>query len=91
MIKSFRRRAVSLFWHKGDASKIRPDHVDRLQERLDILNRAAKLSDLHVPGFDFHRLSGKPVRYSLHISGPWCVTFTWDGEDAVQVDYEQYH
>jgi proteic killer suppression protein len=42
-------------------------------------------------GFDFHRLHGKPVRYSVHVNGPWCVTFEFDGSHAFRVDYEQYH
>jgi len=27
----------------------------------------------------------------VHVNGPWCLTFAWDGEDAVRVDLEQYH
>nr|WP_084173439.1 type II toxin-antitoxin system RelE/ParE family toxin [Halomonas zincidurans] len=29
--------------------------------------------------------------YSVHVDGNWAVTFTFDGEDADQVDYEDYH
>jgi proteic killer suppression protein len=48
-------------------------------------------NDLSLPGFDFHRLQVKPTRYSIHVNGSWCVTFEWDGEDATNVDLEQYH
>jgi len=44
-----------------------------------------------LPGFNFHRLRGKPARWTVHVNGPWCLTFEWDGEDAVRVDLEQYH
>ena len=30
-----------------------------------------------MPGFDFHKLRGAPVRYSVHVNGPWCLTFGW--------------
>jgi len=48
-------------------------------------------TDLNVPGFNFHRLRGKPVRYSLHVNGPWCVTCEWEDGEAVRVNLEQYH
>jgi proteic killer suppression protein len=25
------------------------------------------------------------------VNGPWCITFEFEGKDAVQVDFEQYH
>jgi len=49
------------------------------------------LADLRVPGFEFHALRGSPKRYSLHVNGPWCITFEWIDGDAWRVDLEQYH
>jgi proteic killer suppression protein len=47
---------------------------------------------MNLPGFDFHALHGfDPTRYTVHVNGPWCITFEFDGQDAVRVDYEQYH
>jgi proteic killer suppression protein len=37
-------------------------------------------------GFNFCKLRGKPVRYAVHVNGPWCVTFGSEGEDAVAID-----
>lgn len=46
----------------------------------------------NLPGFDYHPLSGKRSGvYTVHVNGPWCVTFAWDGTDAIRVDLEQYH
>ena len=28
-----------------------------------------------MPGFNFHGLQGVPKRYSIHVNGPWCITF----------------
>ena len=58
---------------------------------MDALKQAETLRDLNVPGFDFHPLRGKPQRYSLHVNGPWCITFEWRDGAAWQVDLEQYH
>jgi len=27
----------------------------------------------------------------VHVNGPWCITFEFDGENAMRVDFEQYH
>jgi proteic killer suppression protein len=88
VIRSFRSRALKAFWSRGDASKIAPVLVERLRRRLDVLNAAASPEGMMLPGFNFHKLRGRPVRYTVHVNGPWCVTFGWDGEDAIQVDLE---
>jgi proteic killer suppression protein len=47
---------------------------------------------MDVPGFNFHALQGhRPVRYTVHVNGPWCITFEFDAGDALRVDFEQYH
>ena len=91
MIRSFRSRALAALWQTGDPAKIRPDLVKRLKVRLSRLDAAMRPEDMNAAGFNFHRLQGKPVRYTVHVNGPWCLTFEWDGEDAVRADLEQYH
>jgi toxin HigB-1 len=39
----------------------------------------------------FMLFTGKPQRYSIHVNGPWCITFEWEGSEALRVDLEQYH
>lgn len=91
MIRSFRNRALAALWNRNDASRIRQDLVARVLVRLNALDEATNPERLNVAGFNFHRLQGKPVRYTVHINGPWCLTFEWEGEDAVRIDLEQYH
>jgi proteic killer suppression protein len=90
MIRTFKNRALSRLWHSDDASKIRPDQVERIKGRLAALDRAKRPTALNIPGFDFHKLRGQE-RWTIHVNGPWCITFEWDGDDAVRVDLEQYH
>ena len=75
----------------GKSTRVRQDLQHRALVRLKVLDEAAHPSDLNVPGFNFHRLQGRPVRYSMHVNGPWCVTFEWEAGDAVRVNLEQYH
>jgi proteic killer suppression protein len=63
----------------------------RAIRRLDRIDAARHLAEINLPGFNFHVLHGKPVRYTVHVNGPWTITFGWDGENAIEVDLEQYH
>lgn len=63
----------------------------RALRRLFALNVAVELEDLTQPGFDFHQLMGKPIRYTIHVNGPWCITFEWKESNAERVDFENYH
>jgi proteic killer suppression protein len=63
----------------------------RILVRLDAIDKAASLAALSQPGFDFHPLRRPvPRRYSIHVNGPWCITFEWREGRALRVDLEQY-
>ena len=91
MIKSFANKQLEALWVKG-ASRIDARLNIRILRRLDAIDAAAEPQDLNLPGFNFHQLHGfTPTRYTVHINGPWCITFEfWDG-DAYVLDFEQYH
>lgn len=92
MIRGFRHKGLADLYRTGRAAKVRADLQPRVLRRLDALDAASDLSELNLPGFDFHPLRGfKPVRYSLHVNGPWCITFEWADGDALRLDLEQYH
>jgi toxin HigB-1 len=91
MIRSFRHKGLSRLFKKNDPSGVRADLVNRCRSRLMVLHESENLMDMHIPGFDFHGLQGKPKRYSVHVNGPWCITFEWVGNDVRRVDLVQYH
>jgi toxin HigB-1 len=92
MIKSFRHRGLTELWERGKTARIDQRLLARIQERLDALDAANDAVDLNVPGFDFHSLRGfDPTRYTVHINGPWCITFEFADGEATRVDLEQYH
>jgi toxin HigB-1 len=64
----------------------------RILLRLDTLDQASSLEGLLIEGYNFHALRGfRPTRYTIHINGPWCITFEFSEGHAFQVDLEQYH
>jgi proteic killer suppression protein len=92
VISTFRSKGLSELWSKGTTAKIDSKLHRRILVRLDALDAAERPEDVNIPGFDFHALRGfEPTRYTIHVNGPWCVTFEFDGRDATQVDLEQYH
>lgn len=92
MIKAFRSKALCDFWAKGRSAKLDKRLAERVLRRLDRLNAASAPEEMNLPGFDFHVLRGhRPTRYTVHVNGPWFITFEFEGEDAYRVDLEQYH
>ena len=91
MIRSFRHKGLKELFETGATSRIQSTLHQRCQRRLDALDRARRPDDMNFPGFDFHMLRGRPVRYTVHVNGPWCITFEFEDGDALRVDFEQYH
>lgn len=91
--------AISDFSHKGlhelfvhgKSAKIRPDMKKNVLRILDALDAISSPEDLQ--GFkDFHALVGsRKGTYSLHVNRNYCITFLWNGEDATDVNLEDYH
>ena len=47
---------------------------------------------MNVPGWHLPALSGDLAgHWSIWVSGNWRLTFTFDGEDVILVDYQDYH
>jgi toxin HigB-1 len=92
VIKSFKSKALSDLFEDKKSAKIDARMHKRLLVRLDTLDGAEVLDDLKIPGYDFHSLRGfNPTRYTIHVNGPWCITFEFEDGHAYQVDFEQYH
>jgi toxin HigB-1 len=91
MIGSFRSKALAELWETWRTAKIDAKMRPRIFRRLDRLDAAAMPGEMNVPGFDFHPLRGfKPTRYSVHVNGPWCITFEFEDGDACRIDFERY-
>ena len=90
VVKTFRNKSLSKLFFNGETRGLPSTLVARIERRLAALNAAKVPFDMNLPGFNFHGLEGKPKRWTVHVSGNWCITFGWD-EGAVDVDLEDYH
>lgn len=92
MIKTFRHKGLETFFHTGSKKGIRPDHALKLARQLRRLDVAKTVSDMNVPGWGVHPLTAELAgHYAVSVNGNWRLTFTFEGEDAVLVDYQDYH
>lgn len=92
MIKSFKHKGIEKFFFKNDQSQINPNHAAKLARILDRLDASRDPKDMNLPGYKLHKLSGKEKNtWSVWISGNWRVTFQFIGNDAIAVDYRDYH
>jgi len=92
MIKSFRHRGLERFFLRGTKAGIQAKHANRLRLILARLHASTSPQDMNLPGLRLHELTGKRKgTWSVSVSGNWRITFQFDGEDAVVVDYEDYH
>ncbi|MEW6132977.1 MAG: type II toxin-antitoxin system RelE/ParE family toxin [Pseudomonadota bacterium] len=71
---------------------MQPVHAIRLRLQLARLDAAKMPEDMNLPGWKLHPLSGKlKDHWAVWVDKNWRMTFTFDGEDAVLVDYQDYH
>lgn len=92
MIRSFRRRGVERFFLKGSKAGIQPKHANRLRVQVGKLDSAIAAADMNLPGWRWHPLKGELAgHWAVWADGNWRLTFTFEGKDAILVDYQDYH
>jgi proteic killer suppression protein len=92
VIKTFRHKGVERFFREGSKAGIQAKYEKRLRNQLGVLNAASKPSDMGLPGWNLHPLKGNlKGHWAVSVDGNWRLTFAFEGEDAVLVDYQDYH
>jgi proteic killer suppression protein len=80
------------FFLRGTRVGIRSDHGSRLRLILGRLSASVESQDMSRPGLYLHELKGKRRgTWSVRVTGNWGVIFRFEGRDAVDIDYEDYH
>ena len=92
MVKSFRHAGVEKFFKTGSKSGIQPAHAGKLSIQLYALDTAKSPADLNAPGWRLHQLKGDlQGHWSIRVNGNWRITFRFEGEHVILVDYQDYH
>lgn len=92
MIKSFLHKGLEVFFHTGSKAGIQPAHAKRLRLQLAKLEAAKGPRDMNLPGWRLHTLKGSlRGHWAVWVDQNWRMTFRFEHEDAVLVDYQDYH
>lgn len=92
MIESFRHRGLKRLYQHKDRSGIGGDMLRRVEEILSILDAAETISELDIPGYRLHPLTG-PLKglWSVRVTGNWRIVFRFEDGAAWDVDLVDYH
>lgn len=92
MIKSFRHKGIQQFFETGSKAGINAEHGNKLARQLMLLNSAKSPQEMDVAGWKLHPLKGELLdHWAVKVSGNWRLTFTFEGEHAILIDYQDYH
>lgn len=92
MIRGFKHRGLERFFLRSSRAGIQATQANRIRLILGRLHAARSAHDMNLPGLYLHELKGKRRgTWAVRVSGNWRITFRFDGEDAIDVDYEDYH
>ena len=92
VIKSFKHKGLEKFFLTGSKAGIQAAHATKLRLILGRLHASTTPRDMNLPGLFLHELKGKRKGiWSVRVSGNWRVTFRFEGQDATDVNYEDYH
>jgi toxin HigB-1 len=92
MIRSFRHKGLRRLYKDGVEKDLPAGHVEKIGRILARLDVATAPEQMNLPGWRLHPLKGDLKGFwSVSVSGNWRIVFQFDGKDAVQVDYVDYH
>lgn len=91
MIESFRHKGLEELFRTGQTRRIGAEYVRKCVRILQLLDVASTPEELNIAGLRLHALQGTPRRWSVRASANYRITFGWRKENAVDVDFEDYH
>lgn len=92
MIKNFRHKGLYRLYSFGDTKGINAEHLRKVRQILAVLHAAQHPIDLDLPTFRLHMLHGDLEGFwAVTVRANWRIVFRFEGTDAVDVNYEDYH
>lgn len=92
MIRSFRHRGLKRLYEHGDASKLPPKALNRIENILARLDAADSPKGMDLPGNRLHRLSGDMKNFwSVRVTGNYRIIFRFEDGAVHDVELLDYH
>ena len=90
----FKDKDIEAFWEGASLPRrVPPTCRKALFRKLQMLEAARDLADLRIPpGNRLEKLSGhRAGQYSIRVNQQWRLCFTWSGNEALEVEFCDYH
>ncbi len=92
MIASFRHKGLKRLFENGDSRGVNPEHTERIENILGLLDSAGKVEDMDLPSLRLHPHKGElKGRWSVTVRANWRIVFRFEDGEAHQVDLIDYH
>jgi proteic killer suppression protein len=92
MIRNFKHKGVKKLYETGSQQGVSPEHTKRLRLILARLDASTSPRDMNLPGLKLHPLKGEYKDFwSVTVSGNWRIIFRFEGQNAIDIDYIDYH
>ena len=92
MVRNFRHKGLQRLFQHDDGSKLPPDMVARIRLILSTLHAAQEIGAMDIPTFRLHPLKGeKKEFFSVTVRANWRIIFRFEGGEAFDLDFVDYH
>lgn len=92
MVGSFKHKGLKRLYEFGDASKVNPNLLDRVELILADLDAAVSVEHMRQPGYRLHELRGSLRGFhAVDVSGNWRIIFRFVADTAFEIDLVDYH
>ena len=91
MIGGFKHKGLEELFNSGKTRRIRPDQLKKCARIVQLLDLATRPEEMNIVGLHFHGLQGQPRRWSVRVTANYRITFAWSGEEALEIELEDYH
>jgi proteic killer suppression protein len=92
MVRSFRHKGLQKLFQHDDASKLPPDMVARIRVILPTLNAAQENEAMNITTFRLHPLKAELKGFfSVTVRANWRIIFRFEGGEAFDLDFVDYH
>ena len=92
MVRNFRHKGLQRLFQHDDGGKLPPDMVARIRLILSALHAAQAIEAMDIPTFRLHPLKGKLQGFfSVTVRANWRIIFRFEGAEAFDIDFVDYH
>jgi proteic killer suppression protein len=92
VIRTFRHKSLRRLFEEDKRRRLPAEDIEKLRRILARLDAASSPDDMNAPGFKLHPLKGDLKGFwAVTVRANWRVIFRFEGGDAFDIDYLDYH